>query len=360
MRCPVFGSSSSPMAGTCPSVDQACRVRRTSWNLPGNAMNGHLRSKLQPPQGTIGDGPVAGDFRRIAEQESATASTRIPIPWPHSETASMSARHEPTWRSSRFATRLPSGNGRPTVLRTSTISICARRSGGMTSDAPPGNGCSCRPVWSDVPGRRSPREIGYRAMAVFRGRTDPAAALYVSTWSPARAERGAILLRSRDGLAFEALPPPRGDPELNSYRILLPAGGRLFTSPTGRVEGRPNAAASGVILMTDDPATRPWVPANQPGFGDPANTTVFEMAELDGWVYAGTLNVTRGFQVWKAPLQSDGLGPWRRILTDGAGRGPLNRPLPACASFRTRSTLGRASKAVVTIAPTMSDRPPPS
>jgi hypothetical protein len=51
------------------------------------------------------------------------------------------------------------------------------------------------------------RELGYRAMAVYQGESDPEPALYVSTWSRSLGE-GLQILRTVDGENFERVGPP--------------------------------------------------------------------------------------------------------------------------------------------------------
>ena len=73
-----------------------------------------------------------------------------------------------------------------------------------------------------------------------------------------------------------------------------------------------------------DPVAGQWKRASDPGFGDPDNVTVFELAAFRGLLYAGTINPKNGFQIWKA--QVDGSPPyrWTKVVTDGAYRGNLN------------------------------------
>jgi hypothetical protein len=166
-------------------------------------------------------------------------------------------------------------------------------------------------------GKQVPRDIGYRSMAVHDG------ALHVAAFSPASSGLPPQILRTRDGRAFDAVAQAGTDPDLNTYRVLQVFDGRLYTSPTGRVGGAANASNSAVVLETRDPATEPWQPVSELGFGDPDNHTFFEMAVFENHLYVGTLNPVTGFQIWKTP---GGKKPyeWTCVISNGAYRGNLN------------------------------------
>ena len=184
-------------------------------------------------------------------------------------------------------------------------------------------------------GKQVPRDIGYRSMAVHRD------ALYVAGFSTASSGLPPQILRSRDGRAFEAVSTAGTDPALNTYRILQVFDGRLYTSPTGRIGGATNACNSAVVLETENPATQPWQPVSELGFGDPDNQTFFEMAVFRGHLYVGTLNPSTGFQIWKTP---GGRKPyrWSRVVTNGAYRGNLNEIAISMCPFKDALYVGTA------------------
>ena len=198
-------------------------------------------------------------------------------------------------------------------------------------------------------GRRIPRDIGYRASAVFQAQLDPNPALYLGAWAPSRAAEPPVILRSRDGVSFDAVSPALRDATLNTYRILLAIGGRLYTSPTGRSLGwrgavhqgaTENMSGAAVVLESSDPEGRGWRQISAPGFGHEENLTIFEMVAFAGCLYAATLNPTQGFQLWKT---AQGEGPpyrWRRVLTAGAYRGNLNQAAISLCVFGDALYLG--------------------
>ena len=137
-------------------------------------------------------------------------------------------------------------------------------------------------------GERLPREMGYRGMTIFKGKSDPVDCLYLSTYVPARGQ-GAKIMRSVDGETFEPIPMPDGfSPKITTLRLIQPFKGRMFTSPTGAAGGNVNAIGSAIVYVSDDPANGGWEIANPPSFGERENMGVFEMVAAGDWLYAGT------------------------------------------------------------------------
>jgi hypothetical protein len=190
-------------------------------------------------------------------------------------------------------------------------------------------------VREDASGLRIPFEIGYRAMTLFQGRRDTEPALYVAPWSPPRAGRRSALLRSDDGKRFTPLEvrgPDLGESTASSFRAMTVFEGRLFVSPTSR-PGSINVADRPVILASYDPLREDWFAASDPGFGNPDNTTVFELAVLSGHLYAGTMNPETGFEIWRTRARGTPPYAWDRVLDRGAYRGPLNETALSMAAF---------------------------
>lgn len=170
----------------------------------------------------------------------------------------------------------------------------------------------------------TPRDIGYRCMAVCQTKDDAAPALYVTTAaSSSRGPGGAHVLRfDENGDVAVVSPPGLGDQSVSTLRTLVSTDGRLYTSPTG--SGRAwNAADKACVYVTDDPAGAGWRPVSHTGFGDTSNDALYSMAEFAGHLYVGTLNPRTGYQVWKARLD-EGRHRWRLVLAGGADRGNLN------------------------------------
>jgi hypothetical protein len=184
------------------------------------------------------------------------------------------------------------------------------------------------------------RELGYRAMTVFQGESDPEPALYVSTWSRSLGE-GLQILRTLDGENFEPVGPPGivGLP-VTSTRSLVPFKGRLFTSPTGATAGRQNASGYALVFETRDPVKGDWLLCNENGFGDPTNLGIFEMIATDEHLYAGTGNIATGYQLWRTRAEGNPPYVWEQVLRNGAGRGRLNQGVVSLAAFRDAVFIG--------------------
>jgi SAM-dependent methyltransferase len=180
-----------------------------------------------------------------------------------------------------------------------------------------------------------PLQIGFRDMAVFQGKGDPAPALYTVSWGSHMGD-GPFVLRSSDGEVFEeAAPSDRQYFGTQTLRALAVFKGRLFTIPTGRdsgVDGAHNFQA-GVVLESNDPTHGGWKPVSEPFFGDPGNVMLFDMAPFNGFLYVGTMNPYEGFQVWKTDAEGSPPYKWQKVLSHGAYRGKLNEGVCSFCAF---------------------------
>lgn len=176
-------------------------------------------------------------------------------------------------------------------------------------------------------------DTGYVSMAVFKGKDDPAPALYVATLSVG----GGRLLRSVDGEIFRPVcEPGMGNPGILGFAALTVFGDRLYVAASGSVsDGIVDRQQAGACLIycSDNPVAGLWAPATEPGFGDEGNGAVTCLHAGDGHLYAGTSNRERGYQLWRAvdgaslPLQ------WERLIVDGAYGFTSNPVATAIATF---------------------------
>ncbi|MGA2622214.1 MAG: class I SAM-dependent methyltransferase [Thermoguttaceae bacterium] len=184
------------------------------------------------------------------------------------------------------------------------------------------------PLVRGIGGFDVPLSVGFRAMAVFQGRSDPAPALYVPTWASHQTP-SSLMLRSGDGVRFEVVSEPGdGLPENRprSLRGLTAFNGWLFASPVvGQKRLEPNVAGYVAIVASADPAKGGWRRACEFHFGDPNNVSIFKMAVCNGALYAGTMNINEGFQVWKTDAAGEPPFRWKKVLSHGAYRGRLNQ-----------------------------------
>jgi hypothetical protein len=197
--------------------------------------------------------------------------------------------------------------------------------------------CVYRAPWVQAKdGSQISNFLSFRGMSVFRGKTDSAPCLYVSTWSPMKAGPSE-LLRSEDGRHFEKAPRPAWSPAVRSFRSLCEFQGRVHTSPisSGVAQGAisDSLGSDPTIYVTDDPRTGGWIPANERGFGNSKNLTVFELEVYEDHLYAGVVNATTGAELWKT---RGGTPPyqWECVSRGGFGRGVLNEAVGSLCVFR--------------------------
>lgn len=178
-----------------------------------------------------------------------------------------------------------------------------------------------------IPGKHgepAPRDLGYRGMTVFQGKSDEKPMLYASTMSTVLRGCAAHVLRSEDGLNFEpACEPGIGNDNISTFRELVAFDGYLYAPPAG--EGiQFNSNRTGVLMRSNDPKPGNWEVACDLGFGDPTNNGIFMMTVANGQLYAGTFNNYEGYQIWTTPPCGDGPLQWRKVIDKGAYRGPLS------------------------------------
>jgi hypothetical protein len=182
-----------------------------------------------------------------------------------------------------------------------------------------------------------PLSVGFRCMSVFRGPSDDADALYVPTWA-SHQTASSLMLRSSNGTDFGVVSDLGGAVPENrprSIRGIVPFRQYLVASPVvGQARFEPNIAGHTVLLASRDPAGRRWDAACEPGFGDRNNVSAFQMTVFDGHLYAGTLNVEEGFQIWKTAADTPPPFRWKKVLGLGAGRGRLNQIAMSMCPFR--------------------------
>jgi hypothetical protein len=188
------------------------------------------------------------------------------------------------------------------------------------------------PMIEGTDGTQVPRDMGYRIMTIFQGESDNEPTLYCGTYASAKG-KGAQILRSTDGEEFRPVPPPEGfGGDIITLRLLVPFKGRLFTSPTGRA-GNPNASFKTIVFETRDPATKPWIPVSDTGFGDDGNIGIFELLPFGDHLYAGTVN-NEGFQIWRTTAEGNPPYKWECVVEKGAWRGKLNQCVSSLMVFK--------------------------
>lgn len=192
------------------------------------------------------------------------------------------------------------------------------------------------PEIPDQSGLRIPREMGYRGMVVFQGKTDSEPTLYVSTWAPSKVEKGSLILRLVDDEHFEEVAHSRlisGGKRFPSQRVAIAFKDRVFLAPTGAGGINPNKSELPVLFTTCDPKYGPWEPACEPGFGDEGNSSIIACAASTDHLYVGTYNL-EGYQVWMSDCSGQPPFRWKRLLYQGAYRGPCNQIASTLCFFK--------------------------
>jgi hypothetical protein len=169
-----------------------------------------------------------------------------------------------------------------------------------------------------------PRHRGIRSMTLFHPRDQSEPWLVASTLS----HWGSQLIVTRDGERFEEVSEAGlGNRDVLSFRAMLGFKHMLFASPVGSVKDGVMDRMFGDVArlyVSEDPLSGNWREAVAPGFGDASNRSVLSMAVFNGFLYAGTGNPERGFDVWKTDAEGAPPFSWTRVLTRGAWRHNLN------------------------------------
>ena len=191
-------------------------------------------------------------------------------------------------------------------------------------------------------GFEAPVSFGFRNLVPFQCKGETSPALYAPTWGTSLSPP-TMMLRTYDGENFESVSQPGlglGS-EFRGARPLVEFKGRLFIAPVmGRKKAQACTADTMSILVNADPAREEWKMACGAHFGDPGNRSVYSMCVFNEYLYAGTLNIKDGFQVWKT--DGDGKPPfrWTKVISQGAYRGRLNQAAFSMSSFNGQLYIG--------------------
>jgi hypothetical protein len=166
------------------------------------------------------------------------------------------------------------------------------------------------------------RDVGYRTMAIYTDRHATEALYVVGIGAEGH------ILRTTDGTTFAVITEPTLSRNAAfGFRPLVSLNGRLYTSTVGH-RLFPNVSAYPAVLEADDPArgaidSGVWRPVSAPGFGDPANLSIFEMVVFKDHLYAGTGNLN-GFQIWKTDATGTPPYRWTPVVLNGGHQSPSN------------------------------------
>ena len=179
-----------------------------------------------------------------------------------------------------------------------------------------------------------PQERGFRGMTILRLANRDEPVLCVSTMS----HWGSQLMISEDGENFTHITEPGlGNPDILSFRCVVPFRDKLFIAPVGSVkEGvlERNMSDIATLYVTEDPESGNWMDAIEPGFGDERNRGIFSLAVFNDHLYAGTSNPTTGFEIWKTAATGKPPYRWERVMQQGAYRYNHNHTASTLVEFK--------------------------
>lgn len=169
-------------------------------------------------------------------------------------------------------------------------------------------------------------------MVVFPGQGEVPETLYLRLGFPS----GGQLLRSEEGERFQVVDPlPVGVSDLLFSRRFRQFQGRLYTLPVLSLADEELEVEDPCLIHVATPfGKEPWLEANAPGFGDASNREISELVAFNGCLYAGTVNLERGCQIWKAEAQPTLPHAWQSLLSQGAGRYSLNQWVSHLVPFK--------------------------
>lgn len=154
------------------------------------------------------------------------------------------------------------------------------------------------------------KTIGFRYMKAYRAQSNGINYLYAATfgeeatvWRSATGEPGSWAAVWTSG-------------EIGSVRYMEEHSGILYLA---LANDAPVGEQIGKIYATD--GAQFWAVVTD-GFGDAGNTGMMSLASYNGWLYAGTMNLANGCQIWKL-LGPGGNAPPVRIVANG-GPSPVN------------------------------------
>jgi hypothetical protein len=185
---------------------------------------------------------------------------------------------------------------------------------------------------------------GFRHFSVRSKSSDRSAALTV----PLIALNGSCVLESGNGNDFREMPNPSPAPGLPPLGEMAAIGDRVFAEPAVPLGMAARCDALNElppVFVTDDPASGTWTAACEPGFGRPANRFVSCLAGLDGFIYAATVNLEHGFEVWRTDAEGKPPYQWQLVVDEGAYRYTLNKAVASMTAADDTLLLGTAALA---------------
>jgi hypothetical protein len=167
----------------------------------------------------------------------------------------------------------------------------------------------------DGSGRWVPFAYGYRALAEFKSYLY---ACGIGTWMPPVPYN--TILRSPSGNPDTWEDVSRNIRQTTNIRAIAAWNGRLHVAASVGANPATGQGGEAVVFASEDPGSQDWTQVSQPGFGG-NNSEIYYLAVFNNHLYASTVNLVTGFEVWKTngTLGSDGKYVWTQVLRNGFG-----------------------------------------
>ena len=169
-----------------------------------------------------------------------------------------------------------------------------------------------------LPAGTYPVAYGYRAMAEFNGYVY---ACGIGTWMPPLPINTVIRSATGNPGTWEDVSQNIGNGLTTNIRGIAVWNNKLYISastpaPLGGV-------SKAVVYESADPKTQGWKLVNVPGFGG-NNSEIYYLTSFNNHLYASTVNLVDGFELWKTdgtvdPNDPQGRYVWTPVITNGFG-----------------------------------------
>lgn len=167
-------------------------------------------------------------------------------------------------------------------------------------------------------GRYAPVAYGYRALQEFKGYLY---ACGIGTWMPPLPMNTILRSASGDPGTWEDVSGVIA--RTNNIRAITTWNGKLYVAASVTQGSSGGVSGEGaVVFESEDPATQGWKQISTPGFGGD-NSEIYYLAVFNNHLYASTVNLVTGFEVWKTdgtPDHNDsGKYVWTPVIRHGFG-----------------------------------------
>lgn len=163
--------------------------------------------------------------------------------------------------------------------------------------------------------RYAPVAYGYRALAEFKGYLY---ACGIGTWMPPLPVN--TILRSANGDPGSWEDVSGNIRATTNIRAIAEWNGKLHVAAS--INSNQGIGGEAVVFVSDDPSTKIWKQVSTPGFGGD-NSEIYYLTVFNNHLYASTVNLVSGFELWKTDGSEDPANPgkylWKRIINNGFG-----------------------------------------